>query len=344
MSDLMLVTGANGFTGGYVARTLLRQGHRVRVIVRSAAKGQDLAAMGMEVVEGDLVDAEAIDRAVAGCRRVFHVAAVYRTAGHPDSYYYEVNQGSTEKILASVKKHGAERSVIVSTAGVHGHVPKVPSDETAPFNPGDVYQASKLAGEKIAQDAIKRGEPVSIVRPTGIYGPGDMRYFKLFNMIHRRKFIMFGSGKTYHHMSYVQDLADGIILCGEYPAANGEVFIIGGDDYVTLNDLTALIGEAVGAPPPSRRFPMWPLLTAAKVCESICVPLRIEPPLHTRRCEFFINDRGFTVAKAKRMLGFAPKVPLQEGLRRTAAWYFQQGLLQGEPPADTKAAMRTLAI
>lgn len=340
----MLVTGANGFTGGYVARTLLRQGHRVRVLVRSAAKGKDLAAIGMEPVEGDLIDADAIDRAVAGCRRVFHVAAVYRTAGHPDSYYYAVNEGSTEKILASARKHGVERSVIVSTAGVHGHVSILPSDETAAFNPGDVYQESKLAGEKIAQAAMTRGEPVSIVRPTGIYGPGDMRYFKLFKMIHRRKFIMFGDGRTSHHMSYVQDLADGIILCGEYPAANGQVFIIGGEEYATLNDLTRLIAEAVGAPPPRRRLPMWPLLTAAKLCESICVPLRIEPPLHMRRCEFFIKDRGFTVAKAKTMLGFTPQVRLSEGLRRTAAWYFEQGLLQGSPPELTLQAAGRVTV
>jgi dihydroflavonol-4-reductase len=231
----------------------------------------------------------------------------------------------------------------VSTAGVHGHVPKLPSDETAPYNPGDIYQESKLAGERVAQEAIKRGEPVSIVRPTGIYGPGDMRYFKLFKMIHRRRFIMFGSGETYHHASYVQDIADGIILCGTHPAAEGEVFIIGGDEYVTLNELTSLIAEAVGSSPPTWRLPMWPLLTAAKICESICVPLRIEPPLHTRRCEFFIKDRGFTVAKAKRMLGFEPKVPLLEGLRRTAAWYFQQGLLKGVPPADTQAVMTSFA-
>lgn len=342
MSDRVLVTGASGFTGGVVAAKLARRGLAVRGLVRDAGKCSELTRLGVELAKGDLTDAQAIDRAVAGCRLVYHVAAVYRTAGHPDSYYYAVNEGATRHLLASAARHGVERSVIVSTAGVHGHVSSIPADETAPFNPGDVYQASKLAGEKVAHAAIAEGQPVSIVRPTGIYGPGDMRYCKMFRMIHRRKFIMFGSGRTYHHMSHVHDLADGIILCGEHPAAAGQVFIIGSDEYATLNDLTRLIADAVGAPPPRLRFPMWPLLTAAKVCESVCVPLRIEPPLHTRRCEFFIKDRAFTVRKARQMLGFAPKVPLAQGLRATAAWYFSQGLLTGEPPAATREAMQAM--
>lgn len=327
----VLVTGATGFTGGALTRRLLDSGRKVRALVRSAASAGALAEAGVELVEGDVVRAADVERAVAGCSRVYHIAATFRTAGHPDSYYHDVNVGGTENVLTAARGHGVERTVHCSTVGVHGHVSRVPSDETAPYNPGDVYQVTKLEGEKRAQAAIAAGQPVSIVRPAGIYGPGDMRFLKLFRTVRNRTFRMFGNGEVPYHLTYIDDLVDGILLCGEHPAALGEIFIIAGDEYVALNELVRLVAQAVGSKPPRGRLPLWPLLAAARVCETLCRPLGIEPPLHMRRCEFFIKARAFTNEKAKRMLGYRSRVPLEEGVRRTAAWYFANGLLAGAP-------------
>lgn len=338
--DTVLVTGATGVTGRALARRLRREGHTVRALVRSVARAQDLVDIGVEVVEGDLTRSDDVDRAVAGCARVYHMAATFRTAGHPDSYYREVNVGGTENVLAAARRHGVERTVHCSTVGVHGHVRRIPSDETAPYNPGDIYQETKVEAELSARAAIAHGQPVSIVRPAGIYGPGDLRFLKLFKAIHRRAFRMFGSGEVPYHFTYLDDLVDGVVLCGREPAAVGEIFIIAGDDYVSLNELVRLVAKVVGAPAPRGHLPLWPLLASARICEAVCRPFGIDPPLHTRRCEFFVKARAFTNVKARAVLGYQARTPLEQGLRSTALWYFDQGLLSGRPPAATAAAGR----
>ncbi|MEO1681210.1 MAG: NAD-dependent epimerase/dehydratase family protein [Pseudomonadota bacterium] len=329
-SKFALVTGATGFTGGHLARALGREGYRVRALVRraGAAPAQALAAEGIEIVEGDVADADAVDRAVAGTSHAFHIAAVYRSANHPDSYYYAVNRDSVGHILESAKKHGVARIVHCSTCGVHGDVAEIPATEDTDFNPGDVYQKSKLAGEMLAREGIAVGAPVSIVRPTGIYGPGDTRFLKLFRTIENRTFRMVGSGEIAYHMSYIDDLVRGIILCAEHPAAIGEAFLIGSDSYTTLNGLVHEIAKVLEVSPRRGHIPVAPVMAAATLCEFACKPLGIDPPLHRRRVSFFVKARAFSVEKAKRLLGYAPQVTLPDGLAQTAAWYREMGYLR----------------
>lgn len=333
-----LVTGATGFTGGHLARALRRKGYQVRALVRQAnsASARKLSVDGIEIVEGDVTDATAIDRAVAGTSHVFHIAAVYRTANHADSYYYAVNRDSVAHVLAAAKKHGISRIVHCSTCGVHGDVAEIPATEETAFNPSDVYQKSKLAGEMLAREGIAAGAPVSIVRPTGIYGPGDTRFLKLFRTIENRTFRMVGAGEIAYHMSYIDDLVRGFILCGEHPAAIGEAFLIGSDSYTTLNGLVREIAATLDVPPPRGHIPVAPVMAAAALCEFACRPFGIDPPLHRRRVSFFLKARAFSVEKAKRLIGYEPQVPLAEGLAQTAAWYREMGYLKS-PAAKVTA-------
>ena len=329
----ILVTGATGFTGGALARRLLAQGGApVRCLVRDpeAAPARTLADAGAALVAGDLTDRDAVIRAAEGCGLIYHIGALFRTAGHPDSYYADVNEHGTQHVIDAAAAHGVRRLVHCSTVGVHGHVSRIPSDESAPFNPGDVYQVTKLAGEQRVRAAIDDGtlnEGV-IFRPAGIYGPGDLRFLKVFRGLQKGRFPMFGSGEVTYHFTYIDDLVDGILLCGTHPDAPGETLILGGDEFISLNDFVALVAEAVGGRPPRVHLPLGPLLLAAKACETVCRPLGIDPPLHVRRCEFYMKARAFDNAKAKRVLGFAPRISMREGVRRTAAWYAQQGLIE----------------
>lgn len=323
----ILVTGATGFTGGHLVKRLRRLGHRVRALVRPGSNVQALLKQGVEIVEGDLTRPEDVARAAEGVWKIFHVAAVFRTAGHPDSYYHEVNVGGTENVLNAARRHGVERVIHCSTIGVHGNVSEVPSTEESPYNPGDIYQVTKLAGEQVARDAFAKGLAGAVVRPASIYGPGDLRLLKLFRTVHNGRFRMFGSGDVFFHMVYIDDLVDGMLLCAEKPEALGQVFILAGPRYLTLDDLVTLVAEAVGVSPPTGHLPMWPLMMAAAACEAICRPLRLEPPLHRRRADFFRKNRAFSCEKARRILGYEPRVDPRDGILQTARWYFENGYL-----------------
>lgn len=324
----ILVTGATGFTGGHLARTLAAKGAKVRALVRDLDKAKDLQDAGIELVAGDICDAASVHAAAEGVALIYHIAAVFRTAGHPDSYYRDVNVTGTENVLAAARAHKVPRLVHCSTVGVHGNVSELPSGENAPMNPGDIYQVTKLEGEEKVQAAIAEGLPAVIFRPAGIYGPGDLRFLKLFKAIHKRRFIMFGKGEALYHFTYIDDLVAGILLCGEHPDALGKTYILGGDDYLPLNEVTRLVAEALDVPPPRLHFPLWPLRVGATLCEAVCPPLGIDPPLHHRRVDFFVKNRAFSAEKAKKELGFSPQVSFAEGAKRTAAWYFEQGHLK----------------
>jgi dihydroflavonol-4-reductase len=323
----VLVTGATGFTGGALARKLVEQGNHVVALVRKTGNTQALEDLGVELAYGDITDRAAVISAAKNCDIIYHIAAVYRTAGHPDSYYQGVNTTGVQHVVDAALEQQVGRTVHCSTIGVHGDVKELPSNEESPFNPGDIYQLTKLDGEELFAKAMADGLCGSIFRPGAIYGPGDMRLLKMFKQIKRGFFPLFGGGKNLYHLSYIDDLTDGIILCGEHPNAVGQRFILCSNEYGTLKQLSAMIAAELGVKAPSFAPPIGPLMLAAKICESICKPLGIDPPLHTRRVEFFAKSRAFDNSKARSMIGYAPKISTKEGVKRTIAWYQENDLL-----------------
>ena len=326
MADL--VTGATGFTGGHLARTLVSRGHRVRALVRDRNRAADLEAAGIELVEGDLRDLAALERAVAGIDRVYHIAAMYREAGLPAETYRAVNATAVRDVIVASKRAGVTRVVHCSTVGVHGDVEHPPANEDAPLRPGDVYQETKLEGEKLARETgAQLGIEVTIARPTGIYGPGDRRLLKLFRGVARSKFPILGSGNIFYHLTYIDDLVEGFRRCAEEPGAAGRTYILAGGEVTTLNELVAVIADVAGVKPPTLHLPVWPVWIAAAACESVCAPFGMEPPLYRRRVDFFTKSRAFDTARARQEIHYAPQVGLREGIRRTLDWYRGQGWL-----------------
>ncbi|MGQ0735693.1 MAG: NAD-dependent epimerase/dehydratase family protein [Acidobacteriota bacterium] len=328
----VLVTGATGFTGGHLASTLATRGDHVRALVRPQSmerfRQSPLAAAGVEAVAADLADREGVGRAAEGVQLVYHIAATYREAGQPRDAYHRVNVDGTRHVLDAARQGGAVRVVHCSTGGVHGHISRPPATEDAPFNPGDVYQATKLAAERLAAEYGRTHSlEVVIARPIGIYGPGDTRFLKMFRGLARGRFPMLGSGQVYYHLTYIDDLVDGFIRCGEVPAAAGRTYLLGGARYTTLNELVALVARELGVKPPRWHLPVWPFWAAGLACEAVCVPLRIAPPIYRRRVDFYTKSRAFDISRARAELGFAPRVDLQEGVHRTATWYREQGRL-----------------
>jgi nucleoside-diphosphate-sugar epimerase len=328
----VLVTGATGFTGGHLATALAHRGHDVRALVRPRSfdrfQRSALAEAGVVGVPGDLTDAAALDGAASGVDVVYHIAATYREAGQPDAAYRDVNVRGTENVLHAARQGGARRVVHCSTGGVHGHIEHPPATEDAPLAPGDIYQETKLEAETLAREYGRaHALEVVIARPIGIYGPGDMRFLKIFRGLARGRFPMLGSGEVFYHLTYIDDLVEGFRRCGEVPSAAGRTYILAGPRYTTLDDLIALIARELRVRPPKWHLPVWPFWTAGLVCEMICIPLRLEPPLYRRRVDFYTKSRAFDISRARAELGYAPQIDLEEGIRRTAAWYRAEGLL-----------------
>ena len=328
----VLVTGATGFTGGHLARALTTRGHHVSAMVRPSThsarsrQATDLERNGIAIVDGDLADPRSLPAAVAGIDVVYNIAALYRQAGLPDSVYHQVNATAVGQLIDAAAAAGVRRVVHCSTVGVHGDVEHPPANEDAPLNPGDVYQVSKVEGERIAREAAARtGVEVVIARPSGIYGPGDRRLLKLFRGVARRRFLVLGDGKIFYHLTYIDDLVEGFRLCGEAPAAAGRTYILAGAEVPTLNELMSLIAEDARVRPPSLHLPAWPFWLAGAACEAVCAPFGIEPPLYRRRVDFFTKSRAFDISRARTELGYAPSVTLRDGIHRTLAWYREQG-------------------
>jgi nucleoside-diphosphate-sugar epimerase len=324
----VLVTGATGFTGGHLARTLAARGDGVRALVREAGRAGDLARAGIELATGDLRDRAVLDRAVAGVEVVYNIAALYREAGGAPGDYRAVNAEAVGRLVEAAAGAGVRRLVHCSTVGVHGDVEHPPADEEAPLKPGDIYQETKLEGERLAREAGQRtGLEVVIARPTGIYGPGDRRLLKLFRGVARRRWVTLGRGEIFYHLTFIDDLVEGFRLCATVRGAAGRVYILAGPEVTTLNALVALVAEGAGVPVPRRHLPVWPFWVAGAACEAVCVPLRMEPPLHRRRVDFFTKSRAFDISRARAELGYAPATMLREGIGRTLAWYRAAGWL-----------------
>jgi nucleoside-diphosphate-sugar epimerase len=307
---------------GYEVRALVRP-RSLEKFARSPLAGQGVIAHG-----GDLTDADAVARAVEGVDVVYHIAATYREAGQRADAYRAVNVQGTKNVLDAAARSGVRRVVHCSTGGVHGHVAHPPANENAPFNPGDVYQDTKLEAEQLATEYRRTGAiEVVVARPIGIYGPGDTRLLKMFRGLARGRFPMLGSGEVFYHLTYIDDLVEGFRLCGEVAAAAGGIYLLAGPRYTTLNELVTLIAQELNATPPRVHWPVWPFWTAGLVCEAVCIPLGIEPPLYRRRVDFYTKSRAFDTTRARTQLGYAPQIDLEDGIRRTASWYREQKLL-----------------
>lgn len=191
----VLVTGAAGYAGLALVAQLVAAGVIVRAVVRRPSQADTVGQGSAEVLVGDLRDRLVAEKAVEGVGTVYHLAAVFRRAGVPDSEYRSVHVDATRQLVECSAAAGVKRFVHCSTVGVHGDVVSGPADEDAPFRPGDIYQETKLEGEQVAvRTAARVGLPLTVVRPGPIYGPGERRFLKMIGGVARRRFLLLGDG------------------------------------------------------------------------------------------------------------------------------------------------------
>jgi nucleoside-diphosphate-sugar epimerase len=325
----VLVTGGTGFTGTTLVRKLLNRNVDVRGIARESSTINDDLQETVSWYRGDVYDAGVVERALDGVDYVFHLAACFRDPEADEEEYQKVHVGSTQLLAeTALRQPDFQRFVHTSTVGVHGHVEEPPADEGAPYNPGDLYQETKLDGELWIRDfADQNGLPLSVLRPAAIMGPTDRRLLKLFKFAKYGFFPLLDGHDTQYHLIHVQDLTECMLLCAHHPDALGEVFICGNAEPTSVVEILTQIGDMLGRKVRFIHLPSRPLFILADIVEWISHRLGVVPILYRRRVAFFTKDRTFDTSKLRNTLDFSYRYDNETGVRDTARGYMDRGWL-----------------
>ncbi|HZS79745.1 MAG TPA: NAD-dependent epimerase/dehydratase family protein [Ktedonobacteraceae bacterium] len=319
----VLVTGATGFLGSALVTELVKQKQDVRVLVRDEKKARAQFGEAVSIVPGEITDAEQVRKAVDGATIIYHFVGRLYHPSTPAALYYRTHVEGTRILLEACKGQSQlQRIVHCSTTGVHGVTGKTPAAEDAPFAPTNPYEQTKLEGELLALKAYKEdGLPVSVARPGLVYGPGDMHLLGFFSSIKKGLFRVIDGGKALLHPIYIDDMTAAFLLCAEKPKAIGHSYNLAGDHPVTIRELATAIAHALDKELPKGNIPLWAANLASDIFALIPGIRGENAPLTRSRVKFLTNSRVYDISRARNELGFAPQMPLEEGMRRTAEWY-----------------------
>jgi nucleoside-diphosphate-sugar epimerase len=263
----VLVTGGNGFIGQHLVESLILDGINVIALDRKTNNLETLKEK-IKIVRNDLSDIRSLQKVVDDVDIVYHLAAEHLAVSAPDKNYINSNVRGTENLLKASQSAGVKRFVHCSTVGVYGHIANPPANESYPFNPTNIYEKTKLEGEKLALVYCKEtGLPVTVIRPAFVYGPREPRTIKLLHLIKNGKFIMIGNGKNLRHPIYIDDLVKSFKLCTKADRSKGEDYIIADERAVTLSEMIVKMAEVLDVKPPTLSMPVWLAKTAAYILE-----------------------------------------------------------------------------
>jgi dihydroflavonol-4-reductase len=325
-----LVTGATGFVGSAVARVLGARGHQIRVLVRNTSNRRNLDGFQAEIIFGDINDPASVQRAVAGCRYVFHLAADYRIWVPQPAHMLRTNVEGTAGLMRAAKAAGVERIVHCSSVAALGVTADgTPATEDTPVDPEKIagsYKKSKYLGEQAVRQLIKdENLPAVIVNPAAPVGMRDIKPTPTGRMI-----VDAANGKIPAYMDTglnlvrVEDVALGHALALERGRI-GEGYILGGENLSLREILTMVTQEAGRKPPRIKVTPdmMWPV---AWVEELLARYLKIEPRVTRDHLRMARSKMYFSSDKAIRELGYAPR-PVRPAIKEAVAWFLANGMV-----------------
>ncbi|MGH8582972.1 MAG: hopanoid-associated sugar epimerase [Gammaproteobacteria bacterium] len=320
-----LLTGATGFVGSAVLRALVDAGHRVRALVRPASDRRNLAGVTAEMVEGDLGDRRSLERAVTGCRYLFHVAADYRLWARDPAEIYARNTRGTRILMETALAAGVERIVYTSSVATLGlHADGRPADESTPVTLEDMigpYKRSKFMAEEGVRRLVREQElPAVIVNPSTPIGPRDVKPTPTGKMIvDAARGRMPAYVDTGLNIVHVDDVARGHLLAFERGRI-GERYVLGGEN-LSLREILAVIAELAGRRPPRIKLSPSVVLPIAYACEAwATVTGRGEPLVVADAVRMARKKMFFTSAMAQRDLGYTFRPPRQ-ALRDAYTWF-----------------------
>lgn len=319
----VLVTGASGFLGWHVASMLIRRGCRVRAMAR---RPDSLGGIGAEVVAGDLRDAASLERAVAGCSAVFHVAADYRLWVRDPREMYSANVDGTRALLEASGKAAVDRFVYTSTVGCIGFVEGGLGDEDTPVSLGEMaghYKRSKFLAEQEALSAARSGLPVVIVNPTAPVGARDIKPTPTGQTI-----VDFLKGRMPAYIDTGLNVVDaGDVAEGHWLAFErgriGQRYILGGEN-LTLGQILATLADLAGMKAPRARLPWLVAWMAGAVSTSVAEITGRPPRIPLDGVRMARKKMWVSHKKAEEELGYRP-APAREGLMNAVRWFQANG-------------------
>ena len=328
------VTGATGFVGSHVADAVAARGGVIRALARPSADLSHLQSLGAEVILGDLTDPNAVAKAMTGADIVVHCAAKVGDWG-PVEEYRAVNVEGLRTLLDAARNLPLSRFVHVSSLGVYEARHHYGTDETEPLPKShiDGYTQSKVECETLALDYHRKFElPVTILRPGFIYGPRDRNVLpRLADRLRKRDVVYIARGKYALNTTYVGNLVDAIFLAAENPRAIGEVFNITDGEFVSKRTFFETIADGLQLPRPLASVPLWLANMLARWRESVF--RRKNKPYPPRITQATVKFAGlnldFSIAKARTVLGYEPRVSFAEGMAEALTWYRQQSPATG---------------
>ncbi|GAB4291610.1 MAG: NAD-dependent epimerase/dehydratase family protein [Myxococcota bacterium] len=321
-----LVTGANGFIGSCLTRMLAERGRLVRAFVLKGTGYENIAEYASELRIGDVRDPADCENAARGVDVVYHLAAIASDYITKETAL-QVNYRGTENLLNASVKAGVKRFVFVSSLSVHHFRGYTKGDESAPrdgfLTP---YSYSKIKAEDAINKFHSKGEIEGCVVRPGVFpfGPGDFTsFYHLAGVLEKGYFGFVNGGKALLCTAFVENLCDGLMLCGEKEQAAGETFVISDDSAICWRELIEMFCRELGVKPPTRSLPLSFALPVAAIMEELWwrFGAKNAPPLTPYRIMLVARDFYFTNEKAKRLLGYCPKVGLDEAVKKTANWY-----------------------
>ncbi|MEA2780611.1 MAG: dihydroflavonol-4-reductase [Rhodospirillaceae bacterium] len=327
----ILVTGGTGFVGSAVTRALVAAGRPIRVLARPGSPRRNLDGLDVDIVEGDMRDAADVDRAMAGVRFLFHVAADYRLWAPDPREILRNNLTGTRNLMEAAIRHGVERIVYTSSVATIALSPDGrPADETGRLAEADAvgaYKRSKVAAERLVQAMIaERGLPAVIVNPSTPIGPRDVKPTPTGRIIvEAASGRMPGYVDTALNLVHVDDVAEGHLAALDRGRI-GELYILGGEN-VALADMLADIAGIVGRPPPRLKFPRRLIYPIALAAEAVARVTGREPFVTRDGLRMAKYRMVFTSAKAERELGYRAR-PYRDGLIDAVDWFRRAGYLK----------------